>query len=154
MEREDPGRPFDMILVGFLGMSSKFAECTLGQIYRKFRKDGKIMGGAMHYLSEGLKNKNLAGFGGFLAGLFCLLCIGGSFGGGNAFQVVQSLDLIKSVFPALESVPWSYGVIMTILVGLVILGGIKSISRVASFYRTLYVRDLSFGLFLHTACQP
>ena len=128
-----PGATFWMILVGFLGMSSKFAECTLGQIYRKVRKDGKIMGGAMHYLSEGLKNKNLAGFGGFLAGLFCLLCIGGSFGGGNAFQVVQSLDLIKSVFPALESVPWSYGVIMTILVGLVILGGIKSISRVASF---------------------
>lgn len=128
-----PGATFWMILVGFLGMSSKFAECTLGQIYRKVRKDGKIMGGAMHYLSEGLKNKNLAGFGGFLAGLFCLLCIGGSFGGGNAFQVVQSLDLIKSVFPALESVPWSYGVIMTILVGLVILGGIKSIARVASF---------------------
>ena len=128
-----PGATFWMILVGFLGMSSKFAECTLGQIYRKVRKDGKIMGGAMHYLSEGLKNKNLAGFGGFLAGLFCLLCIGGSFGGGNAFQVVQSLDLIKSVFPALESVPWSYGVFMTVLVGLVILGGIKSISRVASF---------------------
>ena len=128
-----PGATFWMILVGFLGMSSKFAECTLGQMHRKVRKDGKIMGGAMHYLSEGLKNKNLAGFGGFLAGLFCLLCIGGSFGGGNAFQVVQSLDLIKSVFPALESVPWSYGVFMTVLVGLVILGGIKSISRVASF---------------------
>ena len=52
-----PGATFWMILVGFLGMSSKFTECTLGQKYRKVRKDGRIMGGAMHYLSEGLKEK-------------------------------------------------------------------------------------------------
>ena len=96
-----PGATFWMILVGFLGMSSKFTECTLGQMYRKVRKDGTIMGGAMHYLSDGLKDKNLPGLGGFLAGLFCILCIGGSFGGGNAFQVVQSLDLIKTVVPSL-----------------------------------------------------
>ena len=127
-----PGAPFWMILVGFLGMSSKFTECTLGQKYRKIRKDGKIMGGAMHYLSEGLKEKNLPGLGGFLAGSFCLLCIGGSFGGGNAFQVVQSLDLIKTVVPSLSSHSWVYGALMSILVGLVIIGGIKSISRVAS----------------------
>jgi len=128
-----PGATFWMILVGFLGMSSKFTECTLGQKYRKVRKDGRIMGGAMHYLSEGLKEKNLPGLGGLLAGLFCVLCIGGSFGGGNAFQVVQSLDLIKTVVPALDSYPWIYGLILSILVGIVILGGIKSIARVASY---------------------
>lgn len=127
-----PGATFWMILVGFLGMSSKFTECTLGQMYRKVRKDGTIMGGAMHYLSEGLKEKNLAGLGGFLAGLFCILCIGGSFGGGNAFQVVQSLDLIKTVIPPLAQYSWVYGLIMSTLVGVVIIGGIKSISRVAS----------------------
>jgi len=127
-----PGATFWIILVGFLGMSSKFTECVLGQKYRKIRKDGKIMGGAMHYLSDGLKDLNLKHLGGLLAGLFCVLCIGGSFGGGNAFQVVQSLDLIKSVFPALKSYPWAYGLIMTILVGLVILGGIKGIASVAS----------------------
>ncbi|MEL0255791.1 MAG: alanine:cation symporter family protein, partial [Burkholderiaceae bacterium] len=108
-----PGATFWMILVGFLGMSSKFTECTLGQMYRKVRKDGTIMGGAMHYLSEGLKEKNLAGLGGFLAGLFCILCIGGSFGGGNAFQVVQSLDLIKTVIPPLAQYSWVYGLIMS-----------------------------------------
>ena len=86
-----PGAMFWIILVGFLGMSSKFTECVLGQKYRKVRKDGKIMGGAMHYLSDGLKDLNLKHLGGLLAGLFCILCIGGSFGGGNAFQVVQSL---------------------------------------------------------------
>jgi AGCS family alanine or glycine:cation symporter len=128
-----PGATFWMILVGFLGMSSKFTECTLGQKYRKVRKDGRIMGGAMHYLSEGLKEKKLGGLGGFLAGLFCLLCIGGSFGGGNAFQVVQSLDLIKTVFPSLNEFSWVYGLVMCLLVGLVIVGGIKSISRVASY---------------------
>ena len=127
-----PGATFWMILVGFLGMSSKFTECLLGQRYRKIRPDGKIMGGAMHYLSDGLKDLNYKHLGGFLAGLFCLLCIGGSFGGGNAFQVGQSLDLIKSVFPMLNDYPWVYGLIMTSLVGLVILGGIKGIARVAS----------------------
>ena len=127
-----PGATFWMILVGFLGMSSKFTECLLGQKYRKVRKDGKIMGGAMHYLSDGLSEMGLKHFGGFLAGLFCVLCIGASFGGGNAFQVVQSLDLIKTVVPSLESAPWTYGILMTILVGLVILGGIKSIASVAS----------------------
>ena len=127
-----PGATFWMILVGFLGMSSKFTECLLGQKYRKVRKDGKIMGGAMHYLSDGLNEMGLKHFGGFLAGLFCVLCIGASFGGGNAFQVVQSLDLIKTVVPNLESAPWTYGILMTILVGLVILGGIKSIASVAS----------------------
>ena len=127
-----PGATFWMILVGFLGMSSKFTECLLGQKYRKVRADGKIMGGAMHYLSDGLKELKLTHLGGLLAGLFCILCIGGSFGGGNAFQVVQSLDLIQSVFPSLASFPWVYGLLMTILVGLVIIGGIKSIAGVAS----------------------
>lgn len=127
-----PGATFWMILVGFFGMSSKFTECVLGQKYRKFRKDGKIMGGAMHYLSDGLKEMKLKQLGGLLAGLFCILCIGASFGGGNAFQVVQSMDLIKTVIPALEEFPWIYGVFMTLLVGLVIIGGIRSIALVAS----------------------
>ena len=128
-----PGATFWMILVGFLGMSSKFTECTLGQKYRKIRKDGRIMGGAMHYLSQGLKDKNLAGLGGFLAGLFCLLCIGGSLGGGNfPSRLFQSLDMIKTVVPTLNEHAWVYGLVMAILVGMVILGGIKIIARVAS----------------------
>ncbi len=153
-----PGATFWMILVGFLGMSSKFTECTLGQKYRRVRKDGRIMGGAMHYLSEGLKEKNLAGLGGFLAGLFCLLCIGGSLGGGNAFQVVQSLDLIKTVIPDLEHYSWIYGILMSVLVGLVIVGGIKSISRVASFVVPfmcgIYLIACSFILITHADMIP
>ncbi|MBG30859.1 MAG: alanine glycine permease [Opitutae bacterium] len=127
-----PGATFWMIVIGLFGMSLKFTECTLGQKYRRTRPDGRLMGGAMFYLSKGLEDMNLKHLGGFLAGLFCLLCIGGSFGGGNAFQVVQSLNQIKTVVPLLEDYPWVYGLILTILVGLVILGGIKSIARVAS----------------------
>jgi AGCS family alanine or glycine:cation symporter len=153
-----PGATFWMILVGFLGMSSKFTECTLGQKYRKVRKDGRIMGGAMHYLSDGLKEKKLAGLGGFLAGLFCLLCIGGSLGGGNAFQVVQSLDLIKSVVPLLANNSWIYGAVMAGLVGLVILGGIKSIAKVASvivpFMCGIYLLACIFILITHISAIP
>ena len=127
-----PGATFWMILIGLLGMSLKFTECTLGQKYRRTRPDGRIMGGAMYYLSNGLTDLNLKHLGGLLAGLFALLCIGGSFGGGNAFQVVQSLTQIKTVAPFLEEHEWIYGLVLTILVGLVILGGIKSIAKVAS----------------------
>ncbi len=127
-----PGATFWMILVGFLGMSAKFTECTLGQKYRRTRSDGRLMGGAMFYLSQGLADVNLRHLGGLLAGLFCLLCIGGSFGGGNAFQVVQSLSQIRTVVPFVDAHPWVYGLLLTLLVGLVILGGIKSIAKVAS----------------------
>ena len=127
-----PGATFWMILIGLLGMSLKFTECTLGQKYRRTRPDGRLMGGAMFYLSKGLADVNLKHLGGLLAGLFALLCIGGSFGGGNAFQVVQSLTQIKTIIPLLDDYPWIYGLVLTILVGLVILGGIKSIAKVAS----------------------
>jgi len=112
----------------------------------------------MHYLSQGLKDKKLAGLGGFLAGLFCLLCIGGSFGGGNAFQVVQSLDMIKSVVPTLQHQPWIYGILMAVMVGLVILGGIKSIARVASyivpFMCGIYLLACLFILITHISEIP
>jgi alanine or glycine:cation symporter, AGCS family len=63
--------------------------------------------------------------------MFMLLCIGASFGGGNAFQVGQSLDAIRSGLPILEDYPWLYGLAMVIAVGAVIIGGIKSIGAVA-----------------------
>ena len=126
-----PGATFWIVLVGLLGMTAKFTECTLGQKYREVRSDGKIMGGAMYYLSNGLKELGLKPLGMILAVLFCMLCIGGSLGGGNTFQVVQSLGMIKTVVPLLDQYPWVYGMIMTLLGGVVIIGGIRSISRVA-----------------------
>ena len=126
-----PGATFWMIVAGFLGMSSKFMECTLGQKYREVRPDGRIMGGAMFYLSKGLKELGLGPLGKGLAILFAVLCIGGSFGGGNAFQVSQSLNAVNEQLPFLKTYPWVYGLTMAFLVGLVILGGIRRIAQVA-----------------------
>lgn len=126
-----PGATFWMIVAGFLGMSSKFTECTLAQMYREVRPDGHIMGGAMEYLSRGLSKRNMAGFGQALAGLFCLMCIGGSLGGGNAFQVNQSLNAVSQSIPGIADVPWLYGIAMAALVGVVIIGGITRIAETA-----------------------
>jgi alanine or glycine:cation symporter, AGCS family len=127
-----PGATFWMILAGLLGMSSKFAECTLGQQYREVRPDGRILGGPMQYLSKGLAEKGLGRLGKVLAVLFAILCIGGSFGGGNAFQVNQSLNALQENVPILAEVPWLYGLIMAFAVGIVIIGGLRRIARVAS----------------------
>lgn len=141
-----PGATFWMIAAGFLGMSSKFVECTLGQKYRQKRPDGRVMGGAMFYLSNGLKEKGLGGLGKFLAVFFAILCIGGSFGGGNTFQVNQSLNALKGsvsflspdATPIIDSFAtaagpnsWIYGLIMAVMVGIVILGGIQRIAATA-----------------------
>jgi alanine or glycine:cation symporter, AGCS family len=80
-----PGATFWMIIAGLLGMSAKFTECTLGQKYREVRPDGRVMGGAMFYLSKGLAELGMPRLGKFLAIFAVILCIGGSFGGGNAF---------------------------------------------------------------------
>jgi alanine or glycine:cation symporter, AGCS family len=127
-----PGATFWMILAGLLGMSSKFAECTLGQQYREVRPDGRILGGPMQYLSKGLAEKGLGRLGKVLAVLFAVLCIGGSFGGGNAFQVNQSLNALQENVPILGQVPWLYGLVMAFAVGIVIIGGLRRIANVAS----------------------
>lgn len=124
-----PGATFWMIMAGLLGMSSKFTECTLGQMYRETRPDGRVMGGAMFYLSKGLKEMGLGPLGMFLAWFFAILCIGGSLAGGNAFQVSQSLGAVQETFPAIEG--WMYGLVMTAMAGVVILGGIKRIAATA-----------------------
>lgn len=126
-----PGATFWMIMAGFLGMASKFTECTLGQMYRQTRPDGRVMGGAMYYLSNGFKDLGLTGLGKFLAVLFAIFCIGASFGGGNTFQVSQSVGAISNTFPELADYRWVYGLLMAVLVGVVILGGIKSIAKTA-----------------------
>jgi AGCS family alanine or glycine:cation symporter len=126
-----PGATFWMIVAGFLGMSSKFAECTLGQMYREVRPDGRIMGGAMFYLSKGLKERGLGKLGKGLAVMFAILCIGGSLGGGNTFQVNQSLGALSESVPVLTQYPWAYGLVMAALVAVVIIGGIRRIASVA-----------------------
>lgn len=126
-----PGATFWMILAGFLGMTSKFTEATLAQMYREVRPDGHIMGGAMEYLSRGLAEKGWTQTGKILAIVFCVLTIGGSLGAGNAFQVSQSLTAVKLQIPILVEMPWIYGLVMGTLVAVVIIGGIKRIAHTA-----------------------
>ncbi len=126
-----PGATFWMILAGLLGMSSKFTECTLGQKYREVRSDGHVMGGAMYYLSKGLGELGLARTGRVLAVIFAVLCIGGSLGGGNTFQVSQSMGAVQESMPFLVAYPWVYGLVLSLLVGVVIIGGIRRIADVA-----------------------
>jgi len=128
-----PGAVFWMVLAGILGMSSKFAECTLGQKYRIIRADGHVSGGPMHYLRTGLAEIGLPRLGRVLAVAFAIMCIGGSFGGGNMFQSNQSYAQVAHVLPFLEG--WlgaaAFGAVLCFFVGLVIIGGIKRIGEVA-----------------------
>lgn len=128
-----PGATFWLIIAGFLGMTSKFAECTLAVMYRKTDEEGRVLGGPMVYLKEGLSRIGLGPLGSALGIIFTVLCIGGSFGGGNSFQVVQSLNALKTepAFSFLIDYPWIYGLLMVVLVGVVIIGGIKSIGNFA-----------------------
>ena len=119
-----------MIVAGLLGMSSKFVECTLGVKYRKIDLNGVVSGGPMYYLRDGLKKKKLKWLGWFLAGLFALLVIGGSFGGGNMFQANQAFSQLAYVIPGIEDYGAWFGIGLAVLVGIVIIGGIKSIARV------------------------
>lgn len=126
-----PGAVLWMILAGFLGMSTKFTEASLAQLYRVERPDGRMMGGAMEYLSRGLAEMGMAGFGKVLAIIFAVFTILGSFGAGSAFQVSQSLGAVKSSIPFFDHTPIAYGLIMGVLVALVIIGGIRRIATTA-----------------------
>ncbi len=125
-----PGATFWMIIAGLLGMSTKFVECTLGVKYRNIDKNGVVSGGPMYYMTKALKNRKLGGLGKFLAVIFALLIIGGSLGGGNMFQANQSFSQLANMFPSFAGYGALYGVIMAVLVGVVVIGGIKSIAKV------------------------
>jgi alanine or glycine:cation symporter, AGCS family len=154
-----PGATFWMILAGLLGMSSKFVECTLGVKYRNIDERGVVHGGPMYYLSQGLKLRGMAGFGKVLAVFFALMCIGGSFGGGNMFQVNQAFQQFNNVFmDSNTSHGWVFGLIMAIFVAVVIIGGIKSIARVTErivpFMVVIYVLAALIIIFGHLSDVP
>lgn len=144
-----PGATFWMILAGFLGMSSKFTECTLGVKYRNELPDGTVSGGPMYYLTKGLAEKGpgFAKLGKVLAVMFAIFCVGGAFGGGNMFQANQSFAQVVNVTGGdaswMADKGWLFGMVVAALVGLVIMGGIKGIARVTSkivpFMAVIYV---------------
>lgn len=147
-----PGATFWMIICGFLGMSTKFVECTLGVQYRDVDENGVVYGGPMYYLSKGLREKGFARLGKIAAVLFAFFCIGGSFGGGNAAQSNQATIVLKELF-SLESTGAGFwiGIILAILVGIIIIGGIKRIAsvteKVVPFMAILYIGACLYIIF-------
>ena len=141
-----PGATFWMILAGLLGMSTKFTECTLGVKYREIGPDGTVHGGPMYYLSKGLAERGFGGLGKVFAIFFAIMCVGGSFGGGNMFQANQAASQFLSMTYGAD-VPIAaktiFGLIIAFLVGVVIIGGIKRIGQVTEkvvpFMAVLYV---------------
>ena len=167
-----PGATFWMIVCGLIGMATKFTECTLGVKYRDVGEDGTVYGGPMYYLSKGLKERGMAGFGKVLAVLFAILCVGASFGGGNAFQSNQAAVQLSSLF-GIEGGATGViiGFVLAILVGIVIIGGIKRIAKITEkivpFMAGIYVLaalviifanfsyiDDAFGLIFNGAFTP
>ena len=167
-----PGATFWMIVCGLIGMSTKFVECTLGVKYRDVGEDGTIYGGPMYYLTKGFKEIGMTGIGKFLAGLFAVLCVGASFGGGNAAQSNQAASQLASLIGWESSSSGTViGLILAVIVGIVIIGGIKRIASVTEkvvpvmavvyvgaclfiiFANFSYIDD-AFGLIFTTAFTP
>ena len=135
-----PGAVFWMVFIAFFSMSAKFVSCTLGQLYRKINNDGSVSGGPMYYLRNGLEEQGFGFLGKVLGAMYAVFIIGGAFGGGNMFQANQSYEL----FGKLIGIPdYLYGMILAVMVGFVIVGGIKRIGqtteKIVPFMVVLYV---------------
>ncbi|MDY6784560.1 MAG: alanine/glycine:cation symporter family protein [Cyanobacteriota bacterium] len=130
IELGGPGAVFWMTCAGFLGMSVKLVECTLGQMYRVVKADGTIAGGPPYYLSRGLATLGKPRLGKGLGAMFALCCLGSTLGAGNMFQANQSFAAVATIAPALQNWGWLYGLILAGITGVVIIGGLQRIGAV------------------------
>jgi AGCS family alanine or glycine:cation symporter len=119
-----PGAAFWMVVAGFLGMSTKFAEVTLAVKYRKVRPDGTVTGGAMYYVAEALQRRGLPRLGKFLAGFFCVAAVGGSL---TIFQVNQAYAQFRAVTGF--EYAFAFGLVVALWVGVVLFGGVRRIVK-------------------------
>jgi AGCS family alanine or glycine:cation symporter len=126
-----PGATFWLIMAGFLGMSTKFVECTLGVKYRQEFEDGHVSGGPMYYLRKGFSDRGMEGFGKFMGTFYAVGIFIGALGIGNMFQSNQAYVQLNNVTGgALDGLGWLVGIVMAAIVFMVIIGGIKSIAKV------------------------
>lgn len=131
-----PGALFWMWVTAFFGMATKFAESTLAVKFREVGEDGVVAGGPMYTLLNGLKMKRTAIF-------FAFFAMIASFGIGNLVQVNSVVDGLSYVVPEVKTYSWLVGVIMALMVGMVIIGGVKRIAKIASiivpFMAVIYI---------------
>ncbi len=138
-----PGAVFWIVVAGLLGMASKFAEVTLSQQYRRMDDNGKVFGGAFHYIEHGLAERGLRQLGRLLAIVFALFCLGGALGGGNMFQSNQAVKMLTHSIPALKGLAWIPSLAMAGVVCVALLGSIRRIAKIADV-----VTPLKGGLYL------
>lgn len=133
-----PGATLWMIIAGLLGMSVKFAECTLGVMYRRRNADGSVSGGPMYYLKQGIAENHpkLAKLGGVLAVIYAVCVVAGAAGSGAMFQANQTFAQVLHVTGGadgpLAGRGWMFGIFLAILTGVVVVGGITRIGRVTA----------------------
>ena len=129
-----PGAVFWMLIAAVFGMTAKFSSCTLSQMYRQTNADGSISGGPMYYVDIGLKQMggSWAPLGKVLAIMYALMVMGGAIGVGNMFQVNQTAEAFRSTFGLSAGANWIIGIVIAILVGAVIIGGIRRIGAATS----------------------
>ena len=145
-----PGALFWMWITAIFGMALKYAECTLSMKFRKINPDGSASGGPMYYIEMGLGK-------GFkpMAIMFAVCAVISSFGSGNAVQSFTVADQLKSDFGIAT---WITGLVLVTLVGMVILGGIKRIGKVASklapFMAGLYIISALLAIFMNLDRVP
>lgn len=130
-----PGATFWLIVAGLLGMSTKLAECTLGVMFRKY-DDGVVSGGPMYYLEKGLSMRNMPRLGRALGIFYAASMVIGCLGIGNMFQSNQAaaifIDVTGGADSFFASQSWLVGLLLAVAVGLVIIGGIRSIAATTS----------------------
>jgi len=157
-----PGATFWLIVAGFLGMASKFVECTLGVKYRQINADGSVSGGPMFYLDKGLSERGLPRLGKSLAWYYAIFLILACLGAGNMFQAnqayVQFVNVTGGESSFFATRGWLFGSVLAILTALVIIGGIRSIARVTSklvpFMALLYVSTAFIVIGVNAAALP
>lgn len=159
-----PGAAFWLVVAGFLGMSTKFVECSLGVLYRKQNSDGSVSGGPMYYLERGLAERGRvwARFGRGLGLFYAVGIVIGCMGIGNMFQSNQAFVQIVGVTGGesswLADKGWLVGILLAGTVAAVILGGIQSIARVTSrlvpFMAVLYVGGAFVMLAMNAEAIP
>jgi AGCS family alanine or glycine:cation symporter len=125
-----PGALFWMWVTAFVGMATKFTSCTLSVRYRQIDENGVTHGGPMHFIEQGMGKKFK-----WLAVLYASFTVIASFGIGNMFQINNIATSLNFLIRGDQAPSFVFnliaGIIIAILVGAVILGGIKSIGKVA-----------------------
>lgn len=130
-----PGAAFWIMFGAILGMTLKFAEVSLSLKYRKILPDGTIAGGPMHFIAHGLTRRKMRWLAQPLAVIFAYMCIGGGITGGNMIQINQTTRQIINIAGGengvLHGYNWLIGLVCAVLMGIIIIGGVKTITKVA-----------------------